>query len=41
MLQLFKTMRDIHFIFHVFLFELYKESEEKNPPSLKIENEKH
>ena len=40
-LQLFKTMRDIHFIFHVFLFESYKENEEKNSLSLKIKKEKH
>ena len=36
MLQLFKIMRDIHFIFHVSLFESYKEDEEKNPLSLEI-----
>ena len=36
MLQLFKIMRGIYFIFHVFLFESYKENEEKNPLPLKI-----
>ena len=41
MLQLFKIMRDIHFTFHVFLFEPYKEDEEENPPPLKIKKKKH
>ena len=36
MLQLFKIMRDIYFIFHMFLFKSYKESEEENPSLLKI-----
>ena len=29
-------MRDIYFIFHVFLFEPYKENEKKNPLLLEI-----
>ena len=41
MLQLFKTMRDIHSILHVFLFKSYKVDEEENSPSLKIKKEKH
>ena len=36
MLQLFKIMRDIYFIFHVSLLKPYKGGEEENPPSLEI-----
>ena len=41
MLQLFKIMRGIYSTFHVFLFEPYKEDEEKNPSFLKIKKKKH